>query len=282
MSEDNQYNLNFLQPLKAVVDYLIKDLPENKESKILEITRSSNIVFPLQSEKIDCFKLNNPDTLEALQASDVLDFVYVRHALENVESPQVVFDILTNLSQSGYIETTSPLVELSKSIETSIAHTHRGMYLTRYIIWTEKEDNSLHILPKYGVFDYFNVDPNFENNIRNVLLDSPVYWNNYYYWNPTNPPKVVYHSYGIDFDWETYGAMLGRAIHHNMEHTNSFMEKVKPFVAESTASTASTAIESKPVKKEIEPLETQTDEFEDPVKPKTANSLDMENTTSLS
>jgi hypothetical protein len=279
MSEDNQYNLNFLQPLKAVVDYLIKDLPENKESKILEITRSSNIVFPLQSEKIDCFKLNNPDTLEALQASDVLDFVYVRHALENVESPQVVFDILTNLSQSGYIETTSPLVELSKSIETSIAHTHRGMYLTRYIIWTEKEDNSLHILPKYGVFDYFNVDPNFENNIRNVLLDSPVYWNNYYYWNPTNPPKVVYHSYGIDFDWETYGAMLGRAIHHNMEHTNSFMEKVKPFVAESTASTT---IESKPVKKEIEPLETQTDEFEDPVKPKTANSLDMENTTSLS
>jgi hypothetical protein len=279
MSEDNQYNLNFLQPLKAVVDYLIKDLPENKESKILEITRSSNIVFPLQSEKIDCFKLNDHDTLEALQASDVLDFVYVRHALENVESPQVVFDILTNLSQSGYIETTSPLVELSKSIETSIAHTHRGMYLTRYIIWTEKEDNSLHILPKYGVFDYFNVDPNFENNIRNVLLDSPVYWNNYYYWNPTNPPKVVYHSYGIDFDWETYGAMLGRAIHHNMEHTNSFMEKVKPFVAESTASTT---IESKPVKKEIEPLETQTDEFEDPVKPKTANSLDMENTTSLS
>ena len=279
MSEDNQYNLSFLQPLKAVVDYLVKDLPESKESKILEITRTSSAVFPLQSEKIDCFKLNEHNTLEALQASDVLDFVYVRHALENVESPQVVFEILTNLSQSGYIETTSPLVELSKSIETSIADTHRGMYLTRYIFWTEKEDNSLHILPKYGVFDYFNVDPNFENNIRNVLLDSPVYWNNYYYWNPENPPKVVYHSYGVDFDWETYGAMIGRAIHHNMEHTNNFMEKVKPFATETTTT------ETRPVKKEIEPLEPETDGFEEPVKPKpttTTNPFDLENTSSLS
>jgi hypothetical protein len=293
MSEDSDYNINFLQPLKAVADYLVKEIPESKESKIIEITRAANSMFPLRSEKIDFFKLNDFRTLDALQSSEPVDFVYVRHTLETLESPQVVFEILSNLSQTGYIESTSPLVELSKNVERTITDTHRGMYLTRYILWTEKEDNSLHILPKYGVFDYFNVDPNFENNIKNVLLDSPVYWNNYYFWNPENPPKIVYHSFGNDFDWETYGAMIGRAIHHNMEYTNAFMEKVKPYSSEpqtqtqtesegfDTSSKSSTSLKNE--------SEVEVDGFQEPIKPSTQtqpqsldNPFDLEHSTSLS
>jgi hypothetical protein len=166
------------------------------------------------------------------------------------------------------------LVELSKNVEQTITDTHRGMYLTRYILWTEHEDNSLHVLPKYGVFDYFNVDPNFENNIKNVLLDSPVYWNNYYFWNPKNPPKIVYHSFGSDFDWETYGAMIGRAIHHNMEHTNIFMQKVKPYSQDSEP-----VVEPKSVKRDVKPVE-EVDGFQEPVKQvtQTTNPTELENT----
>lgn len=208
--------VNYLNPLKPTIDYFLEHIRENREDKVVELTNTEHGLIPGDTIKLSWM---NPDF------SKKGNVIFVRHFLERSNDPQVFFEKITSMFENGYIETTSPIVELIKGIQTEISDEYRGLYQSRYIVWTEEEDNSLHILPKYAILQIVSLAEDFEKEISE-FLSNPIYWNNYYSWNKDNPPKLVIHNFGKDFNWNNYGNVLAKAVLHNTQKTNSFFSKI--------------------------------------------------------
>lgn len=208
-------NSDYLYPLKPTVDYFLEKF---KNEKVVELTNTKYTLLPG-----DVAKLNwrEPDFSSV---SDI-QTIFIRYVLERANEPKALFEKITSLFNQGYIETSSPIVELIKGIETGLSDEYRGLYQSRYIVWTEQEDNSLHLLPKYSILQLIPLEEHFEKEIFD-FLSNPIYWNNYYSWNKDNPPKVVIHEFGKDFNWDTYGNFLAKAVMHNTQKTNSFFEEI--------------------------------------------------------
>jgi hypothetical protein len=53
----------------------------------------------------------------------------------------------------------------------------------------------------------------------------PVYWNNYYTWDPQHPPKIVVYRNGVNFSLvgDEYGRLINESIRASMEATNQFL-----------------------------------------------------------
>jgi hypothetical protein len=220
MSEE-LYNYEHWKPNSDIVKYLEKCVPETKDAFILEMTSNpTEKVFSCSNRHISWY--NIPKDLD----NDTYEFVYMRHTLEKLQNPQDFLEFLRMYSTRGYIETTSPLVEMMKRIQ-NVELKHRGHLLNRYIIWTDPDTNILHILPKYSLFEYISVSEEFENNMRNMLQKHPHYWNNYYYWDSTNPIEYILYQHNVNFDLEKdYDNLITKAIQDSINFSNKFLSHI--------------------------------------------------------
>ena len=156
------------------------------------------------------------------------DFVYSRHLLEDIQNPQHAFEEMVRCGKRGHFETPSPLVELLPGVDAREDLLYRGFIHHRYIVWSEREDNSLHFLPKYPIVEYMTMPEKMTRECTYLANHYPVYWNNYYSWDHTvagKSPKVVVHRNEIDFLFtgHSYAALLNRAVRASLDYTDAFV-----------------------------------------------------------
>lgn len=161
------------------------------------------------------------------------DFCYCRHTLEDIQNPGFAFQDMVRCSRRGYVETPSPLIEVLKRVDALTMNGHPilnycGYIHHRYIVWTNRETNTLYFLPKYPIIEYAKFDNAFTKRLTYIANKFPVYWNNYYMWNETDKnPNVFVYKNGVNFVInKDYCNILYEAIVSSFENTHDFINSM--------------------------------------------------------
>lgn len=146
-----------------------------------------------------------------------LEYTYMPHLMQRASNPVQLFNTVTTKSQEGLIETPSPLIEVLRGVDplSKTLPGLRGYSSHSWLIWTELEDNSLHMLPKLGLLEHMPVSKRQEREWATVANTHPVLWNNYYEWSSRKAAKLVVHM--LEFD--SYFALVERAIEQSIAWT---------------------------------------------------------------
>ncbi len=157
-----------------------------------------------------------------------LDFTYSRHTLEDIQNPDFAMNEIIRVSKSGFIETPSPLIEITKGIDGHDKKNSYGGYIHhRYIVWSDIEKSEIHFLPKYNTV----IDNYVSINIAKEIYDNPLNWNNYFIWHE-NTPTVIMHKNGINFNTNNnfirdYTNLIQEAVTKSINNTIYFKEKYR-------------------------------------------------------
>lgn len=138
---------------------------------------------------------------------------------------------IIRVSNSGYIETPSPLIEITKGVDcTFLSMNYSGYIHHRYIIWSNIEKCEIYFLPKYNSIIDTYLKYNNENSHYNMINNFPIYWNNYFIWKDKTP-KIIMYKNGINFNQngrtiiEDYINLVSQALSMSIDNTNYFLEK---------------------------------------------------------
>jgi len=202
-----------------LIEYCNKNLMTDN---ILEIG-AGNCPFSLSTHFVDCRDIPNVIKMDIDYDkipfdNNYFNFIYSRHTLEDIQNPYLIFTEMCRVSPRGFIETPSPLVEITKGVDIS-SLPYCGYIHHRYIVWSSIESNILHFLPKYPIIEYINF--NIKNHLH-ILNNYPLYWNNYYIWDENNKPNIIIYRNGINMDIKTdYTYLLEKAITESIKYTSS-------------------------------------------------------------
>lgn len=159
-----------------------------------------------------------------------VDFIYCRHVLEDIQNPNFVLKEMIRCSKSFYVETPSPLVEITKGVDsTREAHLYSGYHHHRYMVWSNKKKNQVYFLPKYS-----NIIDNFWQTLPDGInfLKDPRYWNNYFLWEEgMDPPQIIVYKNGVNMGVQgnfiqEYVDLLYNASLESIENTDHFFSTI--------------------------------------------------------
>lgn len=244
---DSSFNLNnqvdfvinkFWEPNKSVIKIIENICLTNNYVKNLEIGPGF-VPFSLATDFIGCNENIKKyididiDKDKFPYKDKTFDFIYCRHVLEDIQNPDFALEEIFRISTgSGYIETPSPLIEITKSVDgTAFASSYCGYIHHRYIVWSSIEKNEIYFLPKYScILDHIlAINDNSKSYMYNLINNYPVYWNNYFIYNSLNKPKVIMYKNGVNFNVknitmiEEYLYLISRAVNESIENTNYFV-----------------------------------------------------------
>lgn len=237
-SEENKNKiLNFYwNPILEIREFLEFFCKQNNYKNILEIGPGI-VPFPLSTmsvgynEKINNFIEIDIDDTRLPYADKSIDFVYSRHVLEDIQNPNFAMNEIIRVSNSGYIETPSPLIEITKGVDnTPLTMNYSGYIHHRYIIWSNIKKCEIYFLPKYNSIIDTYLKYNDENLHFNIINNFPIYWNNYFIWKDKTP-KIIMYKNGINFNQsgrtiiQDYINLVIQALYASIENTNYFLEK---------------------------------------------------------
>jgi hypothetical protein len=227
----------FWAPVKDITESVETFCLKNNYKNILEIG-PGYVPFTLATksigfnEKISDFIELDIDTNLLPYENNEIDFVYSRHVLEDIQNPDFALSEIFRVSKSGYIETPSPLIEITKGVDGSpLSDKYCGYIHHRYIVWSSIEKNEIYFLPKYScILDHMlNITHDIKSHLYNLINNYPVYWNNYFIYNVINSPKIIMYKNGVNFNTkggtmvEDYITLISRAINESIENTNYFI-----------------------------------------------------------
>jgi hypothetical protein len=227
----------FWAPINAITESVETFCLKNNYKNILEIG-PGYVPFSLATksigfnEKISDFIELDIDTNLLPYENNEIDFVYSRHVLEDIQNPDFALSEIFRVSKSGYIETPSPLIEITKGVDGSpLSDKYCGYIHHRYIVWSSIEKNEIYFLPKYScILDHMlNITHDIKSHLYNLINNYPVYWNNYFLYNVINSPKIIMYKNGVNFNTkggtmvEDYITLISRAINESIENTNYFI-----------------------------------------------------------
>jgi hypothetical protein len=142
--------------------------------------------------------------------------------LEDIYNPYFAFNEIIRTSTKGYIETPSPLIETSMNVDAnSLSNVYKGYIHHRYIIWSDIENNVLCVLPKMPIIEHIIFNTIKQEQYLNIINNYPILWNNYYFWDEMNPPRINM----IEFDQNTYLDYIQISIQKSIDYTDMFMNK---------------------------------------------------------
>ena len=212
----------FWAPISNIRDWLENKCKDNKYSKIIEV-QPGFVPISFATDKID-YSVDkiDLDTTVLNHSDQSFDFLYCRHVLEDLQNPDFAFREMARISQNGFIETPSPLVECTRNVDAnSFAHLYLGYIHHRYITWTELETNTLCFLPKLPIIEHIE----FKTETISALSDAFM-WNNYYLWSNEQPARCKIYKHGIDFDiLKDYVSLLNHAILQSTLATNTLKQE---------------------------------------------------------
>ena len=224
----------FWAPDKNLVNKLESDLnKKNISTNIIDVGCGfGNAMFPKLTHILGKDLKYNPNNLNFIDFDldfdkflfndNYFNFVYCRHTLEDIQNPQNAFAEITRVGKQGYIETPSPLIEITKSADQSNL---RGYVHHRYIVWSDITTNTLFFLPKYPLIESLDFNAGMTKKINHILNNYSIYWNNYYTWDESNKPNIVVYRNEIKCNICTdYANLLNTALDKSMEYTNHFIK----------------------------------------------------------
>lgn len=182
--------------------------------------------FSLSTHFVDCRDIPNSIKLDIDYdkipfINNHFNFIYSRHTLEDIQNPYSIFDEMCRVSPRGFIETPSPLIELTKNVDSNIEISYCGYIHHRYIVWSSIDTNTIHFLPKYPIIEHLHIDI---NNHLSILNNFPLYWNNYYFWDENNKPNIIIYRNDINMDIKIdYISLLKKAIEDSINYTSHFL-----------------------------------------------------------
>ena len=169
--------------------------------------------------------------------NNIFDFVYCRHVLEDIQNPDFALREIFRITKSGYIETPSPLIEVTKNVDgTAFSNSYCGYIHHRYIVWSNIEKNEIYFLPKYSCIldNILNINEESKLFLYHLINNFHIYWNNYFIFS--EKPNVIMYKNGVNFNTkngnivEEYIVLVGRAINESIQNTNYFINKYKIFI----------------------------------------------------
>lgn len=215
----------FWLPKKQIIDYITNDLSETKTdiSNVYELFEHSPHL-PLATYKTTW---NNANLLEK-----PFDFFYAYNSLEKVNHLELYISSIFDHCPKGFICNTSPMIEVLKDVQEhpfGDKCKYSGHVLNRFFLWTETETNTLHILPKLNIAEYFTFDQNLIDKFIKLANDYPFYWNNYYEWDHGIgiQPKFKFYNAASDFTVDgNYAELIQKALNKSYEHSNNLLTKI--------------------------------------------------------
>ena len=225
----------FWQPNPLINERLLKHCTSKSYTKILDVG-AGRCPFPKATHLIDAtpgpqVTVVDIDYKPIPFLPNHFDFVHCRHTVEDIQNPLFVCQELFRIAKDGYIETPSPLVEITRGVDGDMIIAEQrspsvycGYSHHRYIVWSDLKTNTLYCLPKYPIIEYTKYSSEFLKKQIAILNHFPVYWNNYYRWDKDHPPSIVVYRNGVNMKIiEDYSALLTRAITESIEYTNWFV-----------------------------------------------------------
>jgi hypothetical protein len=226
----------FWKPIKNISDIVEKFCNNNNYKNILEIGPGVEL-FPLATtfigynEKIKNYIEIDIDVDKIPTTDKSFDFIYSRHTMEDIQNPDFAMKEIIRCSNSGYVETPSPLVEIMKGIDASEHSSKYAGYIHhRYIVWSDIEKCEIYFLAKNSIIlDNFISYNNKELlRINNILNNYPVYWNNYFIWSDKEP-KIIMYKNGVNYGLknnivEDYIRLVNESINKTIINTNYFIK----------------------------------------------------------
>jgi predicted SAM-dependent methyltransferase len=206
---------------KGIINFCLK----NNFKKILEIGPGKQ-PFPLATTIVgfneiipNVINVNIEHTPLPFEDQS-FDFLYCRHVLEDINYPTFALKEMFRVSKCVYIETPSPMVEMSRYIDAErnndLQNNLRGYFHHRSFVWTF--DNKIYILPKHqGVVEYLELHPDLLKKLCYLLDNYPVYWNNYYLIESKDSEI-----FDISFKMETYLDEILSGMEKSINNTNNF------------------------------------------------------------
>jgi len=216
MSLNLKYISSMTESKEIIQAYLKSEFKLTEEQNILEISdQPDKRIFDYSNQSlkwvfVESTLLKNPTSW---------NFSYLHLVLEKLQNPQKVLDVLQQYSSSGYIQSPSPLREYTRN-----KNTYRGNELSRWIIWVSPEERVLHLLPKYAFFDNISIQPEFEQQLTELIETYPHYGFTYYTWSSTQPIRYMHYEHGVNFNlYSQYASLLQNAIEQSVASTNKFL-----------------------------------------------------------
>jgi predicted O-methyltransferase YrrM len=191
----NQYILNKTKNLKNVVDIGSGTVPFENANITIYLNFNSTHKIDVQTEELP---------------HKSYDFIYSRHLLEDLETPEMVLSEIKKKGIAGYIETPSVFAECCKAIDHDCDYNLNGYRHHYSILWTE--NNTLMILPKVSEF-LKDID---QTSIRK-FLENRISWNNYYLFEKSN---FEYKILNVPSTKEEYLKLIENAFKLSMTNTN--------------------------------------------------------------
>ena len=227
----------FWGPNSNVINKIKKYCDQHNFSKIIDIG-AGYMPFALANYIID-----SDDTYSHLYKNSILnkininyepflyidkffDYGYSRHTLEDISNPYFAFNEIIRVSKRGYIETPSPLIESLKGVDGGTSPLHRGYIHHRYIVWSDKETNTLYFLPKMPIIEYTKILDQIETKLIYLANNFPLLWNNYYIYNEDLQPNIIVYGHNTNdnlfLDNTIYGNLILSGIEKSIEYSNHY------------------------------------------------------------
>ena len=233
----------FWKPNEGVLKMVEGTCVTKGYKRILEIGPGF-VPFSLATDFIGCNEKMKPEDYVDIDIdkdlfpyeADTFDFIYCRHVLEDIQNPDFALREITRVCRGGgYIETPSPLIEVTKGVDASpLTDKYCGYIHHRYLVWSSIERNEIYFLPKYScILDHiFEFEEEQKPVLYQYINNFPVYWNNYFVFSLQ--PKVIMYKNGVNFNIgsngsmvQEYIALVRKAIWESIENTNYFIISYK-------------------------------------------------------
>jgi len=193
------YLIQNTKHLKNIVDIGCGEVPF--ENATITIDKNNNSTYQIDIEK---------DKLPF----ESVDFIYSRHTIEDLESPELVLQEIAKKTKRGYIETPSVIAEISKGVDSGEkANSTYGYIHHNWIVWTNGK-KELILLPK--IIEFI---PDINNN----LLEDKFMWNNYHLFENLTFTIIKKE----DLTQEKYKSFINEAIQCTIENINNFKKTIE-------------------------------------------------------
>jgi hypothetical protein len=148
-----------------------------------------------------------------------VDFLYCRHVLEDLENPEFFLKEVRRVARGGYIETPSPVVEMTRGIDAE-EPPYRGYHHHHSIVWVDP-DGVLNLVPKMPSVEHMHFD--YKQPVLE-MADNVFLCNTYHVWHGELTWK--YHRPHRDFHARgEYQPLIERAIVEGIAGSKRFVEE---------------------------------------------------------
>ncbi len=128
---------------------------------------------------------------------------------------------MQRVGNAGYIETPSPIAELTRGVDGyANGELWRGYYHHRFFVW--ENDGMLNFVSKFPLIEHF---PYNDKSLEEALCGSPAWWNTYHLWKD----EICVKHFEEPFDYQfasDYQELLWRAAQESAVSTEAFVKMV--------------------------------------------------------